>query len=46
MKILILGDRVYKKEWNSYYQLKHHIKVKDWKNFIEYIKKYKEIEGN
>lgn len=50
MKILILGDtvinhmRVQGKEWDNYYKLKYHLKIKNWEDFINYIKKYKEKE--
>lgn len=52
MKVLILGEMVAKHksidgiEFNEFCQLKHHLKVKDWKNFIEYIKKYEHDEKN
>ncbi len=42
MKILILGDYILKE--NRFVRLKRHIKIKNWDNFINYIKKYKEKE--
>lgn len=50
MKVLILGEMVTKHissdgvPYNTWCTLRHHLKVKDWKKFIEYIKKYEHDE--
>lgn len=45
MKVLILGEYLFNKEYNTFFRLKHHIKINDWENFIKYIKEYKNYEN-